>query len=101
MDIRAPRIAEPCAENWDAMSGDARTRHCARCDLPVTDLSELTGAEVAALLSLRAPGGRLCVRFMPDDGGKVVTKTSQRERLVSVLSVLSRRDRERPPGGEP
>lgn len=93
MDIRAPRVAEPCAEDWGAMSGDARTRHCARCDLVVTDLSELTHAEVGALLTLRAPGGRLCVRFAPDEDGNVVTRTSQRERFVSVLSALSRRGR--------
>jgi hypothetical protein len=35
MGNRAPRIAEPCADR-DVMTGDQRTRHCARCDLPVT-----------------------------------------------------------------
>jgi hypothetical protein len=92
MGIRAPHLPEPCAEKWDAMSGDERTRHCARCDLPVTDLSALANDEVRELLFHRAPEGRLCVRFVPDGEGNVVTKTTQRERLVSVLALLSRQE---------
>jgi hypothetical protein len=88
MTLDAIRIAEPCHEDWDAMAGDARARHCARCDLHVTDLSALTRAEAEAVLSQRTPGGRLCVRYAVDASGALVTRTSERERLVALLRAL-------------
>lgn len=84
------RIAEPCHADWDAMDGDGRSRHCGECDLHVTDLTQLTHAEAEALLATRTPGGRVCVRYRVDAAGHVVTRTSQQQRLVSLLSSLVR-----------
>lgn len=91
MTLETLRIAEPCHADWEAMDGDRRSRHCASCDLRVTDLSQLTRAEAEALLATRTPGGRVCVRYTLDAAGRVVTRTSQQERLVTLLRTLGAR----------
>lgn len=73
------------------MTGDERARRCERCDLHVTNLSELTRSEAESLLSTRTRGGRLCVRYTHDAQGNVVTRTTQQERMVSVLGMLAQR----------
>ena len=55
------RVAAPCAESWAGMSGDARVRHCNRCNQNVYNLSEMTREEAEALLV--AKEGKLCVRY--------------------------------------
>jgi Carboxypeptidase regulatory-like domain len=66
------RIASPCAASWDAMEGDARTRFCRLCSLNVYDISELTRAEVEALV-LKTEG-RVCGRLTRRADGKVLTR---------------------------
>ena len=61
-------IAEPCAEDWDAMTGDGHRRHCGTCDRDVFDLSRLTADEAEALLATGA-----CVRFYRRADGTVTT----------------------------
>lgn len=85
------RISEPCHAEWAVMDGDLRSRHCAACDLHVTDLSQLTRAEAEALLTTRTPGGRVCVRYTVDAAGKLVTRTTQHQRLVDILHSLTKR----------
>lgn len=65
------RIASPCNERWDAMTGDDRMRFCGSCQQHVFDLSEMTGAEAEALLRARA--GTACVRFFRRADGTVLT----------------------------
>lgn len=91
MPLATLRIAEPCHADWTAMTGDQRSRHCAACDLHVTDLTQLTRAEAEALLATRTPGGRVCVRFTVDAAGQVVTRTTHQQRLVDVLHTLAAR----------
>jgi hypothetical protein len=91
MALESLRIAEPCHADWDAMDGDERSRHCGACDLQVTDLTRLTTAEAEALLATRSRGGRVCVRYRVDADGRVVTRTSQQERLLAVLHTLAAR----------
>jgi hypothetical protein len=50
------KAASPCTVSWDSMSGDARSRHCALCQLPVFNLAGLTQSEVDALLSQKTDG---------------------------------------------
>ena len=38
------RVASPCSERWDAMTGDDRMRFCGTCQQHVYDLSEMTSA---------------------------------------------------------
>jgi hypothetical protein len=82
-------IAEPCPEDWQAMAGDARARWCGRCELAVTDLSELRQPEAEALLARR--DGRVCVRATSDAAGEVVTRTTQEARFLRGLRALAAR----------
>jgi hypothetical protein len=62
------RIASPCPETWDSMSGGDAVRQCTRCDKEVFDLSALTLAGAEALLTSRV-GQRTCARlFVRPDG---------------------------------
>ena len=65
------RIASPCTESWDAMTGDDRTRHCAKCDLDVFNLSGMTRADATALLQMKV--GRMCARFYRRPDGTILT----------------------------
>lgn len=49
-----------CSENWDAMPGDAKGRHCASCDQRVHDIAAMTDAELQIALDHGA--GRICAR---------------------------------------
>lgn len=64
-------VASPCTESWDAMVGNARVRHCSRCDRDVFNLSALSLAEIHALLTEH--GQRPCVRFYRRKDGTMLT----------------------------
>jgi hypothetical protein len=66
------RIASPCTESWNAMSGDERVRHCAKCKLNVFNVKELKEDEVRALL-LKSEG-KVCGRVYRRADGTVLTK---------------------------
>ncbi len=65
------RVASPCHERWEEMTGDERVRHCGRCDKDVYDLSAMTAEAAEALLASR--GQKLCVRFYRRADGTVMT----------------------------
>jgi hypothetical protein len=65
------RVASPCHERWDAMTGDDQTRHCARCDKNVYNLSAMTREAAEALLRQRE--GKLCVRYFRRVDGTILT----------------------------
>lgn len=88
--VETPVIVEPCRADWDAMSGDSRSRHCAHCELRVINLSELTRHEAAAVLR-RPADGRLCVRYSHDGAGRLLTRSDPQERLLTVLRGLVER----------
>jgi hypothetical protein len=71
-NLRSMRVAAPCHESWDAMSGTERVRSCERCQHKVYNLSELSAAEAEALI--RSAEGRLCVRFYRRADGTILTK---------------------------
>jgi len=66
------RIASPCGEDWNKMTGDERVRACARCRLNVYNLSELTRAEAEALIISKE--GNLCVRIYRRADGTIITR---------------------------
>ncbi len=88
-------IAAPCSEDWGAMSGDDRTRHCDRCDTRVTNLSALTTDEVRDALA--RPDRPACVRYLQAPDGAVITRTDQRQRLATLLNAMASRT----PSGDP
>jgi hypothetical protein len=71
-DIDKLRVASPCPVGWDAMKGDARTRHCDLCQLNVYNVAEMTRAEVENLVARSE--GRLCMRLYKRADGTVLTK---------------------------
>ncbi len=66
------RIASPCTEKWESMTGNERVRHCASCRLNVYDVKELTEDEVRALFVKNE--GRVCGRIFTRADGTVLTK---------------------------
>ena len=86
------RIASPCTASWEAMDGDDTSRHCARCDRRVHDLSAMSGAAIADLLA-REPDA--CGRLHRRADGTVITGDCPvgarrlRRRRWSVAGVLA------------
>jgi hypothetical protein len=71
-DLGVIRLATPCSQRWDQMTGDRHVRHCKPCDKFVYDMSGLTTDEVRALVI--AKEGKICWRFFVRDDGTVLTK---------------------------
>jgi hypothetical protein len=64
-------IASPCTVSWDSMAGDARSRFCGQCEKNVYDLTNMTRAEVEALVI--AKEGKFCARFWKRRDGTLLT----------------------------
>jgi hypothetical protein len=79
-------ILEPCAEDWSAMTGDERRRHCSSCDREVVHLSAMTVDEAWQALSAR-PGERVCVRYNCDADDNIVF--APRVRAVALATTLA------------
>ena len=73
-ELGVVRIASPCSESWAKMSGDARVRHCAKCQLKVFNFAELSSEEARQLLRQSAEGGRICARIYRRFDGTVLTR---------------------------
>lgn len=65
------RVASPCTASWDEMTGDERTRFCAKCEKQVHNLSALPRAEAEAFL--RSLTTAACVRVYRRADGTVMT----------------------------
>ncbi len=72
LDTKRIRVATPCSERWEDMSGDERVRHCARCRLNVYNVEGMTLAELQD--ELRRKNGELCVRIYYRKDGTVLTR---------------------------
>src|SRR5262245_44731639 len=66
------RVASPCQQNWEEMTGDDRVRLCGSCKLHVYNLSDMTAQDAAALI--RGTEGRLCIRFYRRADGTMLTR---------------------------
>jgi hypothetical protein len=77
-------VATPCSADWNAMTGDDRTRHCGDCKKNVYNLSDMTRDEAEALLIER--NGDLCVRYFQRHDGTI---------LLADCTVGQRRRRRR------
>lgn len=90
MDRSALPLTFRCTESWEAMPGDDRTRHCAKCDRDVIDLS--AGTELAARLRLATARRAPCVRYASRADGTVVFRPGRVARLAAaVLALLAPR----------
>jgi len=65
------RIASPCDQPWDGMSGTDTVRFCGSCEKKVYNLSALTRRSAEALLARE--NGDLCLRLYRRADGTVLT----------------------------
>ena len=65
------KVAEPCTESWERMSGDERVRFCHGCRKHVYNLSAMSRTEAERLVCEGA--GSLCVRFARAEDGVLQT----------------------------
>jgi hypothetical protein len=64
------RIASPCSESWDDMSGTDAVRFCGKCEKNVYNLSAMTRGEAEALVN---DSEERCLRFWKRADGTVLT----------------------------
>ncbi|MGD9685298.1 MAG: hypothetical protein AB7W16_29360 [Candidatus Obscuribacterales bacterium] len=87
------RIAAPCHEDWDRMTGDERTRFCQSCSKSVFNISELSKKDAEALI--RSKQGELCIRLYKRADGTVITDDCPvglrklRDRLKLAASLVA------------
>ncbi|MEP6860038.1 MAG: hypothetical protein ABJE66_05425 [Deltaproteobacteria bacterium] len=86
------RVASPCTADWTQMTGDARARHCNKCDKQVFDLSEMTRAEAQALIIEK--NGKLCARYYRRSDGTILTSdcrigvvAARKRKIIAVASL--------------
>lgn len=58
-------IAQPCHENWDAMSATEKGKFCLACSKQVIDFSNMSDRQLADFLK-KPSTGSVCGRFMTD-----------------------------------
>ena len=58
-------IAEPCHENWEKMSPDAKGKFCGSCQKQVVDFTNMSDTQVAQFFK-KPSTGSVCGRFMTD-----------------------------------
>lgn len=87
------RIASPCSQRWEEMSGGDTVRFCGACSLNVYNLSGMGRSEAEALV--RGREGRLCVRYYQRQDGTVLTQdcpvglAAARARLSRLVSIVA------------
>ncbi len=65
------RVASPCTEDWEGMTGNHLVRYCGKCEKNVYNLSELTANEATRLVEQME--GRMCATFYTRTDGSVLT----------------------------
>lgn len=72
---RLPELAvtKPCEESWEAMRGDARSRHCEACGKDVLNLAAMSRREVERVALRVAAGDAVCGRVTRRMDGELVT----------------------------
>jgi hypothetical protein len=89
MSDRLPtwRIASPCSEPWEGMTGDDRVRRCARCDQNVFNLSALSRLQAEALLE--SFSAQLCTTYFQRADGTVLTADCPEARWLKLRRRVS------------
>ena len=62
------RVAQPCSQAWNEMTGNDQVRFCTHCAKDVNDLSTITRKDAMRLV--RKMNGKLCVRYRIDQNTK-------------------------------
>ncbi len=77
MDRKKLKIAEPCSERWDEMTGDEKRRFCDVCSKHVHNLSAMTSQEARALLAASKGEETPCITYAFGGDDKVVFADSK------------------------
>jgi hypothetical protein len=64
-------VPSPCPVDWNSMTGNDQVRFCEHCSLDVHNLSLMTRSEAERLVA--RSNGRLCVQYIRDPNGQLVT----------------------------
>src|ERR1043166_5693730 len=64
-------VPSPCPADWNAMTGNDQVRFCEHCSFDVNNLSLMTRTEAERLIA--GSNGRLCVQYIRDPNGRLVT----------------------------
>jgi hypothetical protein len=81
-------IAEPCHEDWDAMTPRERGRFCDRCSKDVHDLSGMTEDEAREFLRERA-GTRICVNYRHHGDGRIQFRAPSRVATATATVIAA------------
>jgi hypothetical protein len=81
-------VADPCHEDWDALSPVDRGRFCRSCDKQVLDLSSMTEVEARTVLRENA-GQNICVRYCHDDVGNIRFRTPAPARAAALALTMA------------
>jgi hypothetical protein len=92
MNLEDLKVASPCHEPWDRMTGDERARHCAKCDLCVYNISDMTRQEALDFIGARQGVKRTCIRMLRRFDGTVITRdcpVGVRKRRLTLLGLAA------------
>src|ERR1041385_2964046 len=85
--LKTITVPSPCTADWNSMRGNDQVRFCDHCQLHVHNVSQMTRAQ-AELLVARS-NGKLCVRYVRDPNGSVIT-IDRAPKLYSLSRRVSR-----------
>jgi len=77
-------VVQPCAESWEAMRREGRSRFCEGCGKVVQDLSLMTDRQVEELAMRAAAGEKVCARVTRRTGGELVTLGPEQTRAARI-----------------
>ena len=77
-------VRQPCAESWEAMRGEGRSRFCEGCGKVVQDLSLMTDRQVEELAMRAAAGEKVCARVTRRIDGELVTLGPEKTRAARI-----------------
>jgi ankyrin repeat protein len=80
------KVATPCSESWNEMSGNEKVRFCSHCAKDVNNISEMTRKEAFKLV--RKSDGNLCIRYYQNPKGKKLF-LPQLHQIIRQTGVLA------------
>ena len=80
------RVAEPCTEDWDLMTGNEQVRFCSHCAKSVNNISEMTRGQARRLV--RRSGGNLCLRYAQHPETKAPIFAKQYTQITRLRASL-------------
>ena len=84
--LQRVQIANPCPENWDAMSGDAQKRFCEKCTKHVHNLAEMSAEEAEQTLTTDQ---KICCRITIHERLGVLTRDGWIPRMLLAGGVAA------------